>query len=60
MKKLNVETTKSKAPGRSNSKRTGRMISDEEVLQRAFEISHENGNSTNEFDNWVRAEAELR
>jgi hypothetical protein len=44
----------------SKSKETKKIISDEDIRNRAFEIFQENDNpSSNELDNWYYAEREL-
>jgi hypothetical protein len=44
----------------SSSKETKKIISEEDIRKRAFEIFQENDNtSSNELDNWYYAEREL-
>ncbi len=44
------------------SKQTGRrkLITEEDIRLRAFEIYLENGGKSNELDNWLKAEKELK
>ena len=45
----------------STSKETKKIISEEDIRNRAFEIYREDANSSsNELDNWYYAERELR
>jgi hypothetical protein len=45
----------------AKSRKVQKMISEEDIRRRAFEISQENGiTSNNELEDWVRAESELR
>ena len=56
-----VKTTKSRAVRSEKSKKMQKMISEEDIRIRAFEIYKENGFTTqNELDNWFRAERELK
>jgi len=44
----------------STSKETKKIITDEDIRRRAFEIYQENGHqSSNELDNWFYAKREL-
>lgn len=36
------------------------MVKEEEIRRRAYEIYLENGGNSNELDNWLRAEKELK
>jgi hypothetical protein len=61
MENLIVKTTKSREVRSAKSRKTRKMISQEDIRRRAFEIYKENGvTSHNELDNWFRAERELR
>jgi isocitrate dehydrogenase len=54
-------TKKSKETLTSATKGTIRMITEEDIRKRAFEIYKENRNSSfNEKDNWFYAERELK
>jgi hypothetical protein len=54
------KTKKSRDDLTSVSKETKKIISEEDIRKRAFEIFQENGNtSSNELDNWYYAEREL-
>ena len=56
-----VKTTKSRAVRSEKSKKMQKMISEEDIRLRAFEIYKENGVTThNELDDWFRAERELK
>ncbi len=56
-----VKTTKRREVRTAKSGKTRKMISEEDIRRRAFEIYQENGdNSHNELDDWYRAERELR
>lgn len=55
------KTRKSRIVLKSTSKETKKLISDEDIRRRAFEIYQENDSpSSNELDNWYYAERELR
>jgi hypothetical protein len=61
MENLIVKTTKSRENRTAKSGKTKKMISEEDIRRRAFEIYQENGGSLhNEQDDWFRAERELR
>ena len=54
------KTKRSKQALTSKSKETKKIISEEDITKRAFEIYQENVNSSsNELDNWYYAEREL-
>jgi hypothetical protein len=54
------KTIRSRGALTSTSKETKKIISEEEIQKRAFEIFQENDNSSsNELDNWFYAEREL-
>jgi hypothetical protein len=54
------KTKKSRHTLTSTSKETKKIISEEDIRNRAFEIYQENDNfSSNELDNWYYAEREL-
>jgi hypothetical protein len=54
------KTIKSRDDLTSASKETKKIISEEDIRKRAFEIFQENDNtSSNEMDNWYYAEREL-
>jgi hypothetical protein len=54
------KTKKSREDLTLTSKETKKIISEEDVRNRAFEIFQENDNpSSNELDNWYYAEREL-
>ena len=55
-----IPRTNSPAPQGSSSKPApARQISQEQIAKRAYEISQSPG-AGSEFDNWIRAERELR
>jgi hypothetical protein len=55
-----VKTKKSRVAVTSTSIETKKIISEENIRNRAFEIFQENDNpSSNELDNWYYAEREL-
>jgi hypothetical protein len=55
------KTKKSRDELTSTSKETKKIISEEDIRKRAFEIYQENVNSSsNELDNWFYSERELR
>ncbi|MCX6329187.1 MAG: DUF2934 domain-containing protein [Bacteroidia bacterium] len=55
-----VKTKKSRVAVTSTSKETKKIISEEDIRNRAFEIFQDNDNpSSNELDNWYYAEREL-
>jgi len=55
-----IKTKRSKQPLTSTSKETKKIIYEEDIAKRAFEIYQENVNSSsNELDNWYYAEREL-
>jgi len=55
------KTKKSRDALTSTSKETKKIISEEDIRKRAFEIYQENDNlSSNELHNWYYAERELR
>jgi hypothetical protein len=55
------KTKKSNKALTSKSKETEKIIVEEDIRKRAFEIYQENINSSsNELDNWYYAERELR
>jgi hypothetical protein len=61
MENLIVKTRKSREVLTAKSKKTKKMISEEDIRRRAFEIYQANGGSPhNEQDDWFRAERELR
>jgi len=61
MKNLKVQTARSSEVRTPKSRRTIKMISEEDIRRRAFEIYQENGNTShNELDDWFRAERELK
>ena len=39
---------------------SGMMFTEDDIRRRAFEIYLENGINSNDFDNWLKAERELR
>ena len=39
---------------------SGIMITEDDIRRRAFEIYLENGINSSDFDNWLKAERELR
>jgi hypothetical protein len=39
---------------------SGMMVTEDDIRRRAFEIYLENGVNSNDFDNWLKAERELR
>lgn len=54
------KTKRSKQAQTSTSKETKKIISEEDITKRAFEIYQEDVNSSsNELDNWYYAEREL-
>ena len=54
------KTKKSRHALTSTSKETKKIISEQDIRNRAYEIYQENGNpSFNELDNWYYAEREL-
>jgi hypothetical protein len=54
------KTKKSRVTLTSTSKETKKIIAEEDIRNRAFEIYQENDNSSsNELDNWFYAEREL-
>jgi len=54
------KTKKSRIALTSTSKETKKIISEEDIRKRAFEIYQEDGNSSsNELDNWYYSEREL-
>jgi hypothetical protein len=54
------KTKKSRDALKSTSEETEKIISEEDIRGRAFEIFQENDNpSSNELDNWYYAEREL-
>ena len=60
MEKSVSKTKKSRVAETSKSKATKKLISKEDIRNRAYEIYHENINSnSNELDNWLFAEREL-
>ena len=55
-----VKTKKSRVAVTSRSKETKKIINEEDIRNRAFEIFQENDYpSSNELDNWYYAEREL-
>jgi hypothetical protein len=61
MENLNAKTTKKRVVSNKKSGKSKKMISEEDIRQRAFEIYMGNGNFPhNELDDWFRAERELR
>ncbi len=60
MKNTINKSKKSRDDLTSSSKETKKIISEEDIRKRAFEIYQENDNtSSNELDNWYYAEREL-
>ena len=61
MRSKTIKTKKSRDALTSASKETEKIISEEDIRNRAFEIYQESDNpSSNEMDNWFYAERELR
>lgn len=54
-----IPRTNSPAPSQSSKPAPARQISREQIAKRAYEISQSPG-AGSEFDNWIRAERELR
>jgi hypothetical protein len=60
MGKPMIKTKKSRDALTSTSKETKKIITEEDIRKRAFEIFQENDDtSSNELDNWYYAEREL-
>lgn len=60
MVKQIITSKKSKAALKLRSEGTKKLVTDEDIRNRAFEIYQENVNSPfNELDNWCYAEREL-
>jgi hypothetical protein len=60
VKNKTVKTRKSRVTVTLTSKETKKIISEEDIRKRAFEIYQEDNNySCNERDNWYYAEREL-
>jgi tripartite-type tricarboxylate transporter receptor subunit TctC len=56
-----VKTAKSREIRSAKSRKAQKMISDEDIRRRAYEIYLENGDSfPDELDDWFKAEKELR
>ncbi len=56
-----IKTKKSRAVRPEKTKKMQKMISEEDIRLRAFEIYMENGvTNHNELDDWFRAERELK
>ena len=61
MKNVIIKTKKRREVTTTKSVNSGKMFSEEDIRQRAFEIYQGNGNTShNELDDWFRAEKELR
>jgi hypothetical protein len=61
MENVIVKTTRSREDRTSKSRKTKKIISEEDIRRRAFEIYQENGEiPENELDDWLQAERELR
>lgn len=61
MEKSIVKTTKGKEVRTKKTGKTRKIISDEDIRRRAFEIYLEKGGSSyNELEDWFRAERELK
>jgi len=60
MENLIVKTTKSREVHSAKSRKIRKVISEEDIRRRAFEIYQQNGvTSHSDLDDWLRAEREL-
>jgi hypothetical protein len=60
MKNSDVKTRKKRESGTVKTGKVKRIVSDEDIRKRAYEIYLQNGvTSHNELDNWYKAEREL-
>jgi len=56
-----VKTPKNQASRNSKPRKVIKVVTDEDIRRRAFEIYEEQDGSThNDLDDWLRAERELR
>ena len=60
MENLVAKTAKRRNVRETKSLITPKMITEDDIRKRAFEIYLENGGNSNEFENWLRAERELK
>jgi hypothetical protein len=60
MENLVTKTVKGRKVRNAKTVSDVKMVTDDAIRKRAFEIYLNNGSNSNAFDNWIKAEKELK